>query len=232
MATVLVATPAPVLAEEPTAPIPRTIEYEWMSVADWNARHAADVAIAQRGGVDVLFVGDSITQGCEGQPAWEQAFAGIRTANFGIGGDKTQNVLWRLDHGATGVLEPKVVVLLIGTNNLGGDEGRPEDVVRGIGAVAAKLRAAFPEAKLLVLGVFPRDPTPEAPIRGQIAQVNAALASLDNGKNTFVRDIGAVFLDADGRLTHEVSEDFLHLTAEGYRRWAAAIAPTIKSWLE
>jgi lysophospholipase L1-like esterase len=218
-------------AGDPTRPVPRTEEFSWMSVATWKAKHAADVAVAQQGGVDLLFVGDSITDGWNDNAIWQKHFAAWHPANFGIGGDLTENVLWRLENGAVGNLQPKAVVLLIGTNNLGWQQ-EPADVARGITAIVAKLRASFPEARLLVLGVFPRNESPTDPMRAKIAAVNTSVAALDDGKHVFVRDIGHVFLEPDGTISKAVMPDFLHLSEEGYRRWAAAIAPTLESWLK
>ncbi|HQL20601.1 MAG TPA: GDSL-type esterase/lipase family protein, partial [Opitutaceae bacterium] len=137
---------------DPTVPVRRTIEYDWMSVAQWNQMHAEDVAIAEKGGVDVLFLGDSITAGWANSPIWANEIAPLHAANFGIGGDSTQNVLWRLQHGTIGNLQPRLVVLLIGTNNLGRDQHSPAEVVRGIQAILTQVKLAWPSTKILVYG--------------------------------------------------------------------------------
>ena len=221
-------------AEDPAVPAPRAIDYDWMSVARWKEMHAADVAIAQKGGVDVLFVGDSITEGGEWGEGehWKRDFVPLATANFGIGGDTTQNLLWRLDNGAVGVLRPKVVVVLIGTNNLGRENAAAAEVARGVEAVVRKLRAAFPAAKIVLHGIFPCDYSPQAEVRQRVKDANARLARLDglDGKVVF-RDIGAVFLEPDGSILPAVSNDGLHLTPEGYRRWAGALAPLVRGLL-
>ena len=144
-----------------------------------------------------------------------------------MGGDRTQNLLWRLENGEIGALQPKVVVLLIGTNNIYTTPRDIEDTARGIAACATKLNTAYPAAKLLVLGVFPRDEAPTSPIRAKIKRINELLQPLDNGTTVFVRDIGAAFLDANGRLDRTISPDQIHLTEEGLRRWAEAIAPFV-----
>ena len=217
-------------AEDPALPAPRAIDYEWMSVARWTEMHAEDVAIAAQGGVAVLFVGDSITEGWEWNDGehWKKHFAPLGAANFGIGGDTTHNVLWRLDHGAVGVLQPKVVVLLIGTNNLGRDNATAADTARGVEAVVKRLRTAFPAATVIVHGVFPCDASPQAEVRGRVAAVNERLRALDgrDGKVRF-RDIGGGFLAADGSISPAVMPDGLHLSPEGYRRWAAELAPLV-----
>lgn len=217
---------------DPVAPVPRDRDYSWMPRATWFREHADHVAIAAAGEVDLLFVGDSITAGAKWSESWKKTFGGYRFANFGIGGDRTQNILWRLDNGAVGKLQPKVVVLLIGTNNLWSTPDDVADTARGVRAVVAKLHVSFPNARVLVLGIFPRDEKPGAEVRAKVKQVNAALATLDDGKTTLVRDIGGVFLESDGTLGTTVSPDHLHLSEEGYRRWAEAIAPTVAELLK
>jgi lysophospholipase L1-like esterase len=221
-------------ATDAATPEPRTVDYDWMSVATWKEKHAADVAIAQKGGVDLLFVGDSITEGWEWGDGehWKRHFAPLGAANFGVGGDTTQNLLWRLDNGDAGALKPKVVVVLIGTNNLGRENATPAEAARGAEAVVTKLRAAFPEAKIVLHGIFPCDYSPNAEVRQRVKDVNAKLARLDgfDGKVVF-RDIGPLFLEPDGSILPAVSPDGLHLTPEGYRRWASVLAPLVRELL-
>jgi len=215
-------------SSDPVAPVPRDRDYPWMSLAQWEGTHAELSAIAAKGEAELVFLGDSITASTKSSESWKKVFGAYRYANFGIGGDRTQNVLWRLDHGETGALKPKVVVLLIGTNNIGTTEHDVADTVRGVTAVVEKLRVAFPATKVLVLGIFPRDEKPDALVRAKVQAINAELVRLDDGKIVFVRDIGKVFLEVDGTLSAAVSQDHLHLTEEGLRRWAEAIAPMVQ----
>jgi lysophospholipase L1-like esterase len=215
-------------SSDPIAPVPRDRDYPWMSLAQWQGTHEELSAIAAKGEAELVFMGDSITASTRGSESWKKTFGAYRYANFGIGGDRTQNLLWRLDHGEIGALKPKLVVLLIGTNNIGTTEHDGADTVRGVTAVVNKLHAAFPTTKVLVLGLFPRDEKPDAPIRAKVKTINAELAKLDDGKAIFVRDIGKVFLDADGTLPVAVSQDHLHLTEDGLSRWAAALAPLVQ----
>lgn len=217
---------------DPVNPVPRDRDYPWMSLAHWNEMHASSVAEAAKGEAELVFQGDSITEMARWSESWKKTFGGYRYVNFGIGGDRTQNVLWRLEHGEIGALKPKLVVLLIGTNNLWTTPDDVGDITRGVKAVVGKLRTGFPAAKVLVLGIFPRDAKADAPVRATIAKINARLAKLDDGKTVFVRDIGKVFLEPDGTLSKAVSEDALHLTEEGYRRWTEAIAPTVKELMK
>jgi lysophospholipase L1-like esterase len=218
-------------AEDADKPAPRTREYPWMSTAVWKKKHEAHVAIAKKGGVDLLFVGDSITEGWAGTQVWYETYAPRKAANFGIGGDTTQNVLWRLENGAGEGLSPKVVVLLIGTNNFGLHGDQPADVAKGVTAVVGSLRSRFPAAKILLPAVFPRDRKPDTAFRRKIAELNAAVAKLDDGKAVRFLDIGAKFLAADGTLPADVMPDALHLSEKGYRIWAEAMEPLLKELL-
>jgi lysophospholipase L1-like esterase len=203
-----------------------------MSLATWKAKHDEDRAVAARGGVDLLFLGDSITEGWADQPLWGEAFGRFRPANFGIGGDTTRNLLWRLGDLPTGRLDPKAIVLLIGTNNFGLADDSPEEVFRGVAAVVERLRSLFPEARILLLGIFPVDERPDSRRRRAVEAANARIASLDDGEKVVYLDIGGRFPEPDGTLSPRVMPDFLHLAPEGYRRWADGILPTLKAWLE
>ncbi|MBK8476697.1 MAG: aminopeptidase [Opitutaceae bacterium] len=216
------------------APAPRLEDYDWMSVATWRARHAEHVAIARRGCGELLFVGDSITEGWAGNGAaeWTRHFVPLGAVNFGIGGDTTQNVLWRLDHGDVEGLRPRLVVVLIGINNLGRENAAPAATVRGIRAVVAKLGAVFPDARILLQGILPSGLSAFAEIRQRVAAVNRQLLELDSrGGRLVVRDYGEVFLERDGSISAEVMPDGLHLSPEGYRRWAEVLAPMVRALL-
>lgn len=211
--------------EDPAQPFPRSKDYSWMKVAAWNERHAKHLELIKGGGGDLLFVGDSITEGWggAGKAVWAKEYAPGKALNLGIGGDTTQNVLWRLANGEVQGLKPKVVVLMIGTNNFGLNGDQPADVVRGVTAVVASLREKLPGAHVLLLGIFPRDANPKAGIRTKIAEVNTAIAKLADGKAVHFLDIGSTFTEADGSLAKEIMPDFLHLSPAGYERWAEAI---------
>jgi lysophospholipase L1-like esterase len=225
--------------EDPAQPFPRSKEYNWMSVKAWNDRHAKHLEMIKSGGGDLLFVGDSITEGWggAGKDVWTKEYAPGKALNIGIGGDTTQNVLWRLANGEVAGLKPKVVVLMIGTNNFGLNGDQPADVVRGITAVVASLREKLPGAHVLLLSIFPRDANPQAGIRAKITEVNAAIAAFaaaakgDDGKAVHYLDISKVFTEPDGSLKKEVMPDFLHLSGEGYKRWADAIRQPLSELL-
>jgi lysophospholipase L1-like esterase len=210
-----------------TNPTPRTIEFPWMSVATWDKMYAEDIAVANTGGVDLLFVGDSITAGWNGE-TWQKNFAQYNPANFGIGGDHTGNLLWRLKYGHAEKLNPKVVVVLIGVNNFGHLNETPAQVFQGIKANVVLLRKIYPNAKILVNGVFPFEEFVSSPKRTLVKQVNTMVAKLDDGKQVFVKDYGSHFLQADGSISKEVMADFLHPTPKGYQLWVDAMLPDIQ----
>src|SRR5262249_12611506 len=179
----------------------------------------------------VLFLGDSITQGWGGaKEVWEKSFGPLKPANFGIGGDQTQHVLWRITEGKElEGIQPKSIVLMIGTNNMGGN--LPEQIADGVTAIVKELNKQRPKAKVLLLGIFPRSAKPTDAVRDKIKLVNERIAKLDDGKQVYYLDIGAKFLDKDGNLTKEIMPDYLHLSKQGYQIWADAILPKLQELL-
>jgi lysophospholipase L1-like esterase len=201
--------------------------------ANWVKRHEGFVAQAKQGGIEVLFLGDSITDGwrSKGKAVWEKQYAPRQAANFGIGGDRTQHVLWRMEHGELDGIKPKAVVLMIGTNNTGKDQdGKPRnttpEIVEGVTAIVQGLRAKLPQSKILLLAVFPRGEK-DTPIRDQLKEINTALAKLDDGKMVKFLDIGPKFLEPDGTLSKDIMPDLLHPNEKGYQIWADAIESTL-----
>jgi lysophospholipase L1-like esterase len=176
------------------------------------------------GPIDILFLGDSITQGWTNKEAWERYYAPRNAANFGIGGDRTQHVLWRLNHGEIEGISPKLVVLMIGTNNM--NTNTPEEIAEGIKLIIDTLRAKLPDSKILLLGVLPRGQKP-APVRDRIKDLNERIAMFDDGKMVKFLDIGHVFLSPDGTISRALMPDFLHLSDAGYQLWAEAMEPTL-----
>jgi len=219
------------LAASGTTPTPRTIEFPWMSVATWDKMYAEDITVAETGGVDLLFVGDSITAGWNWE-IWQKNFAQYNPANFGIGGDHSGNLLWRLKYGHAEKLNPKTVVVLIGVNNFGHLNETPTQVFQGIKANVVLLRNIYPKAKILVNGVFPFEESATSPKRAQVKEVNALVAKLADNKHVFVKDYGALFLQADGTISKDIMGDFLHPTAAGYQIWADALLPDIQKLMK
>jgi lysophospholipase L1-like esterase len=188
-------------------------------------RHEGFVARAQQGGIDLLLHGDSITdwwvQNDDNRAMFEKYFGGMRTANFAIAGDTTQGVLWGLRNGEGQGFQPKAVMLMIGTNNTGAYSG-PE-IAEGVGAVVLELRRDFPDAKILLLAIFPRS-VPGDPVRDKIAEVNRIVSRLDDQQHVFYLDIGGTFLDDRGYfLPDAFRPDNLHPLPKGYDIWGAAV---------
>jgi lysophospholipase L1-like esterase len=195
--------------------------------ANWVKRHEGFKAEAAKGECDLLFLGDSITDAWRGKakPIYDAAFGAYKPLNFGISGDRTQHVLWRIQNGEMDGIKPKVAVLMIGTNNIGQkDPEKPESAIAGIKAIVDEVHKKSPATKVLLLGVFPRGEKPENPHRAQIKEINATVAKFDDGGKTVqFLDIGEKFLEPDGTISKATMPDFLHLTEKGYQIWADAI---------
>ncbi|MGA0133200.1 MAG: platelet-activating factor acetylhydrolase IB subunit [Opitutales bacterium] len=189
------------------------------------ASHAAFVEIAKKGEAQVVFLGDSITAGWGRQPEiFGREYGAYKAANFGIGGDRTQHVLWRVENGEFEGIKPKAAVLMIGTNNAGIADNPPEQVAAGIRKIVQAIHARSPETKVLLLAIFPRGPGEENnPGRAKNKAVNAIIAGMHDGKKVHYLDIGPKFLAADGTLSKDIMPDLLHLNAKGYQIWADAI---------
>lgn len=204
-----------------------------------QTRHALFNEVSKKGEAELVFLGDSITQGWEGKgkDAWEATWAPLKAANFGIGGDRTEHVLWRLEHGNFDGLKPKAIVLMIGTNNTGhqkpdGYQCSAQQTADGVKTILEKLKVKAPQAKILLLGIFPRGATSEDAFRKQNEATNALIKGYADDKTVFYMDIGSKFLEPDGTLTQEIMPDRLHLSAKGYEIWTAAIEPKVKELLK
>jgi lysophospholipase L1-like esterase len=184
------------------------------------------------GPCDVVFIGDSITQGWEGggKPVWEKYYGQRKCLNFGVGGDRTQHVLWRFEHGQLDDLKPKAAVLMIGTNNSNKDDNTEADILEGVTAIVKEIRTRLPDTKLILLGIFPRGKTFSAQ-RGKILQVNQALEKLADNKMIFYMDIGSQMIEADGSISTAMMRDALHPGEKGYEIWAAATEPKLNELL-
>jgi lysophospholipase L1-like esterase len=197
-------------------------------------RHEGFVETAKAGNIDLLLHGDSITDwwvlNDENKQMFAKYFGQIKTANFAIAGDTTQGVLWGLRNGEGQGFQPKAVMVMIGTNNTSANTG-PE-IAEGIGAVVLEMRTDFPNAKILLLGVFPRG-VPGDPVRDKIAEINRIIAKLDDQKHVFYMDIGSAFLDDKGVfLPNAFRTDNLHPLARGYDIWGAAVQDKLAQLLK
>jgi lysophospholipase L1-like esterase len=195
-------------------------------------RHKQFLEIAKKGDVDVVFLGDSITEGWGNNATWKKYYTPLKAANFGIGGDQTGHVLWRITTGKElEGITPKVAVVMIGTNNSGRDSA--DQIAEGITLIVKTIHEKSPKTKILLLGVFPRGNKAGTPIREKLASINKTIAKLDDGGKTVkFLDIGEKFLDKDGTLTKEVMPDFLHLSGKGYEIWAESMNPTLNELLK
>lgn len=200
-----------------------------------TARHNRFVETAQTNDFEILFAGDSITDWWQqsgtqgGADVQKKYFGDISIANFAVAGDTTQGVLWGLQNGEGQGHKPKAVMLMIGTNNSNGGNTGPE-IAEGVGAIVYELRKDFPDAKILLLAIFPRGASPTDSLRLKNEEANKIIAKLDDGKHVFFKNINDKFLDAQGHLIG-FRGDNLHPNAEGYEIWASAVADTLKSWV-
>jgi lysophospholipase L1-like esterase len=225
----LPAPPAAPAIPDASAAIPKTGNARFFEM------HEQFLARGKSGPIGVLFLGDSITEAWR-RPThiWEHYFGKYQPANFGIGGDQTQHVIWRIENGELDGITPKAVVLMIGTNNSGQHTG--EQIAAAVTKIVGMIRAKIPGTKVLLLAIFPRDARrtndgliTEAAITDTAKRVaandraNALLAKLDDGANVRFLNINAIFLGKDGRIPWTIMPDQLHLSNAGYQMWAEAI---------
>lgn len=218
----------------PSTVVATTQDRSWPSY-DWAKRHALTSAAVKKAKPQILFIGDSITHffggeqfdtyALRGQQTWGEFYAPRNAGNLGFGWDKTENVLWRLQHGAIDGISPKLVVMMIGTNNTGNCS--THDIALGIESIVYEFNQRLPQSKILLLGIFPRGEKPN-PQREKISEINDIIAKLNGTHNVTYLDIGPKFLTPEGLITKDIMPDFLHPNEKGYRIWAEAIEPTVK----
>jgi len=194
----------------------------------WTLRNDAVNERVKQGNVDLLMIGDSITHGWEsgGKKYWDKYYEPRNAVNMGFSGDRTQHVLWRLEHGHLEGISPKLAVLMIGTNNSNGDDNTAEEIADGIIAICNKIRAECPKTKILILAIFPRGPEP-SPQREKNNKASLLASKIADGKVIHYLDVNNKFLTADGFLSMKIMPDYLHPNEEGYRIWAEAIEPKV-----
>lgn len=203
------------------------------AAARFMTLHASFLKRAKEGPIDLLFLGDSITERwTSSSQTWQKYYGKRNAANFGISGDRTQHVLWRIDNGELDGISPKVLVLMIGTNNTNSDSS--ESIVRAITKIVGSIRSKLPETKILLLAIFPREPKKPGDANKQmdaIKQVNPEIAKLADGKNVRYLDITNKFL-VDGKVPKTTMPDGLHPNAAGYEIWAEAMEPTLAEMMK
>lgn len=199
----------------------------------WMDQHERIDARLKRGPSEILFIGDSITynwaSNSRGKPVWDQYYGHLDVVNMGISGDKTENILWRLQHSSLEEVKPKVAVVLAGINNIHRD--RPEQIAEGVEAIVNEILTRAPSCQVLLMGLFPRGYQASAPERPNIKAVNAMLKSLDARPRVVFLDISEEFLDQNGVYPRDMSPDALHPLAKGYEIWANAMNPILERML-
>jgi lysophospholipase L1-like esterase len=222
------ATPKPLPVQPPDVPAVKYDAKTGEPNKGFLSQHDKYVATAKEGKAQLLFLGDSITAGWagRGKAVWDKSFSQWQPANFGIGGDRTQHVLWRIENGELDGIKPKAAVVMIGTNNVGGDTA--EGIASGVKKIIDTIRSKTPETKILLLAVFPRgEKATGNSAREKLAKVNEIISKLADNQHVFYLDIGAKFLQQDGSISKEIMPDFLHPSEAGYQIWADAITPKL-----
>lgn len=196
----------------------------------WKDRHEGNVNRMNEGNIDLLVIGDSITHGWDNRKElWTKTYGPYKPINMGFSGDRTEHVLWRLEHLPLDKIQPKAATIMIGTNNIGHNQSSPKETAAGIKAIVARLKKQYPDIKVLILAVFPRDEKPDGNRRKQVAEINSYLPKLfENDKNVTILDVGPKFLAEDGTLPKEIMPDSLHPNAAGYQIWSDAMIPALE----
>lgn len=210
--------------------LPRVGEKPNLIATAWRAQHERQLRLSNRASTPLIFLGDSITEGWGVAPAYREHFRKYSPLNLGIAGDTTQNVLWRVQHGALDGTSPKVVVLMIGVNNLAGGFSA-EDTADGVRAIVAAVEARVPAARVLLLSVLPIGQRPTNPVRTRIEQANLLLEGLAEPERVEVHDLSRLLLEPDGTITKSTLRDFVHPTASGFERLTRALEPLLEPLL-
>ncbi|MCA9105093.1 MAG: GDSL family lipase [Planctomycetales bacterium] len=194
----------------------------------WMNRHNSMNERVAKGNVDLVFIGDSITQGWEGagRKVWQEFYGERNAVNLGIGGDRTQHVIWRLDNGNFTDITPKVAVIMIGTNNAGSNSSA--EIAEGVKVIVGQIREKSPDTQILLLATFPRGASADDPRRQVNNGSNEIIQGYAEDDHVTYLDIGPKFLSEDGSLSTDIMPDRLHLSEAGYQIWAESIEPTLK----
>jgi lysophospholipase L1-like esterase/predicted enzyme related to lactoylglutathione lyase len=214
--------------ESPLSIQPDMLKEPW-AVKWWQPRHKEKLDRIAQGNVDLLMIGDSITHGWEnkGKKVWEEYYANRNAVGLGFRGDRTENVIWRIQHGEVDGISPKLAVLMIGTNNTGHRQDKPEDIALGIKTILTELETRLPSTKVLLLAIFPRSAAATDPMRVNNDRTNTKIKNYADGERVFFLDINREFLDANGELSKDIMPDLLHPHEKGYGIWAKAMEPMI-----
>jgi len=222
--------------EKPTSVLCKAVTPEVQTAAWavkwWQSRHDQKLAdLKKMEKVDLLMIGDSITHGWEGRgkKVWDEYYAKRNAFNIGFSGDRTENVLWRLQHDALKGISPKLAVIMIGTNNTGHRQDPADETAAGIKAIIIELQKQLPKTKILLLAIFPRGAKTDDPLRQLNTGINEIIVSYADDKSVFFLDVNSEFLEDDGTLPKSIMPDLLHPHEAGYATWAKAMESTIAS---
>ena len=203
-----------------------TPRIDWVQRVKITNERAKSVASS----IELVFDGDSITDYWQsrGKEVWTKYYGKLNAFDFGISADRTQHLLWRLTQGQFEGLHPKLIAIMIGTNNTASNT--PEEIADGVKAIVAEYQKHCPDAVILLQAIFPRGEKPTDPLRAKIKEVNGIISKLHDGKKVIFIDFGEKFLNPDGTMSPEIMPDFLHPSAKGYEIWAEAIQPIIAKY--
>ncbi len=206
---------------------------EYWSTDWWMPRHQQKLNDAKNQNPDFVLIGDSITHGWEnsGQAVWQKWFSDISSLNLGFSGDRTENVLWRLQHGEVDGISPKFVMIMIGTNNTGHRMENPAYIANGIDAILAELDQRIPQAKVLLLNIFPRGAHSNDEARQNNIKVNQLLDGIAQKYGAIRADFNPAFLQENGDLSADIMPDLLHPNEQGYEIWARQLTPYIEQYI-
>ena len=222
----------PNIATLTTTPV---ILNEYWSQDWWLPRHKDKVARAKQGDIDLLMLGDSIThnwENKEGKAVWQKHFGDINTLNLGFGGDRTENVLWRLEHGEVSGIAPDLAVVMIGTNNTGFRMDNPRYIAQGVERIISELKQRLPSTQILLTAIFPRGQRMDDELRKNNQQVNVLLRDIAKQQDVMFTNFNAAFLTEDGTLSADIMPDYLHPNAQGYEIWADKLTPYIEKYVK
>ena len=199
----------------------------------WQERHESKAIEAKKNKWDIIFLGDSITHSWEtaGKKTWNKYYRKRKALNLGFSGDRTEHVLWRLDNGEFEEVQPKVVVLMIGTNNTGHRKDPPKAIAAGVEKIIERINTKSPTTEILLLAIFPRSEKAADPQRKNNDRTNTLLEKLTKKDGVTYLDINERFLLPDGTLSKEIMPDLLHPKQKGYAIWAEAIEPSLRALL-
>jgi len=217
------------IKEQPLSTQAQIQTAEW-SKKWWMPRHKEKLALKEQiSTVNLVFLGDSITHAFDnkGKAIWQQYYAPRNALNIGFSGDRTENVLWRLNNGAVDGIAPKLLVLMIGTNNTGHRQDKAEDTAFGIKTILNTLEDKLPQTKVLLLAIFPRGATKDDPLRKINDDINNIIKNYDDGERIHYLNINHIFLGENNTLSKSVMKDLLHPNKDQYKVWADALEPNI-----